>query len=131
MSNDRDISTGKEVPITPRDRDITFQRGIDFVVPYSRENINMCRCPQCPVQADSKCVKNKIGNSSKELKNLPEGEVPDPEDVSGLYCSAGEAICMDLNPERQCICNTCDVWKGYFLEEGTPSQYFCQNGRAK
>lgn len=131
MSSDRDTTTGEESPITPRDRDITFQRGTDFVVPYSRDNINMCRCPQCPVQADSKCVKDKLANSETEMKNLPEGEVPDPEDVPGLYCSTGEATCKDLNPEKQCICNTCDVWKGYLLEKGTPSQYFCQNGRAK
>ncbi|WP_269850078.1 DUF2769 domain-containing protein [Methanosarcina horonobensis] len=66
----------------------------------------------------------------KAMEDLPEGEVPDPEDVPGIYCSEGEATCQDLNPERQCICNTCDVWKEYLLENGTPSQYFCQNGRA-
>lgn len=131
MSNDKDMSAGEKIPITPRDRNITFQRETDFVVPYSRENINRCICPQCPVQADSKCAKDKLESSSKEMENLPEGEIPDQEDVPGLYCSTGNARCQDLNPERQCICNTCDVWKEYILEEETPSQYFCQNGRAK
>lgn len=130
MSNDRNTSSEGEGLITPRDRNMSFQRGMDFVVPYSRENINMCRCPQCPVQADSKCVKDKLESSSKEMKELPEGEVPNSEDVPGIYCSTGEARCQDLNPDRQCICNTCDVWKEFVLEEGTPSQYFCQNGKA-
>jgi hypothetical protein len=130
MSNGRNTSAGEEGQITPRDRNVSFQRGIDFVVPYSRENINRCRCPQCPVQADSKCVKDKLESSKKELEKLPEGEVPNPEDVPGIYCSTGKATCRDLNPGKQCICDTCDVWKEYVLEKGTPSQYFCQNGRA-
>jgi len=111
MSNDRNTSSEGEGTITPRDRGVYSQRGIDFVVPYSRDNINRCRCPQCPVQADSKCVKDKLENSKKVMGELPEGEVPDPEDVPGIYCSTGEATCQDLNPERQCICYTCNVWK--------------------
>lgn len=130
MSTDRDTTTGEEAPITPRDRNITFQRGTDFVVPYSRENINRCKCPQCPVQADSKCVKDKYDNLKKEMDILPADEVPEPDDVPGVYCSTGKATCKDLNPGRQCICNTCDVWKEYLLENGKPSLYFCQNGPA-
>ncbi|MPM36418.1 hypothetical protein SDC9_83014 [bioreactor metagenome] len=130
MSNDRDTTTGEEKPITPRDRNISFERETNFAVPYSRENINRCRCPQCPVQADSKCVKDKLDNLKKEMDILPADEVPEPDDVPGAYCSTGRAVCKDLNPGRQCICNTCDVWKEYLLENGKPSQYFCQNGPA-
>jgi hypothetical protein len=130
MSNVRDTTTGEESPITPRDRGVYVQREIDFVVPYSQENINTCRCSQCPVQADSKCVKDKLDNLKEEMEEIPAGEVPEPDDVPGVYCSTGKATCRDLNPGRQCICNTCDVWKKYALEGGTPSQYFCQNGRA-
>lgn len=130
MSTDRDISTGEENPITPRDRNISFQRATDFVVPYSQENINRCRCPLCPVQADSKCVKDKLENLKKEMEILPADENPEPDDVPGVYCSTSRATCEDLNPGRQCICNTCDVWKEYLLEKGKPSLYFCQNGPA-
>ena len=130
MSNVRDKTTGEEKPITPRDRNISFQRETDFVVPYSRENINRCRCPQCPVQAESKCVKDKVDNLKKEMNILPADEVPEPDDVPGTYCSTSRAVCKDLDPGRQCICNTCDVWKEYLLENGKPSQYFCQNGPA-
>ncbi|MDY9924867.1 DUF2769 domain-containing protein [Methanosarcina sp.] len=131
MSNGKNTSTEKENQTTPRDRNVSFQRETNFVVPYSRENINRCRCPQCPVQADSKCVKDKLENSKKAMEEMPEGEVPNSEDVPGIYCSTGKAACQDLNPDQQCICNTCDVWNEYVLEEATPSQYFCQNGRAK
>ncbi len=130
MSNGRNTSTEGKSPITPRDRGIYSQRETDFVVPYSRENINRCRCTQCPVQADSRCVKDKLESSKKAMEKMPVGEVPNPEDVPGIYCSTGNASCQGLNPDRQCICNTCDVWKEYFLEKGTPSQYFCLNGRA-
>lgn len=130
MSDGRNTPTEGESPVTPRDRGVYFQRGIDFVVPYSRENINRCRCPQCPVQADSKCVVDKLESSKRAMEKMPAGEVPNPEDVPGIYCSTGNARCQDLNPDRQCICNSCDVWKEYVLEKGTPSQYFCQNGRA-
>lgn len=130
MNKGRNTPTEEKGSIIPRDRDIAFERGIDFEIPYARENINRCRCTQCPVQADSKCVKDKLESSKKEMEKIPAGEVLNPEDVPGIYCSTGEARCQDLNPDRQCICNTCDVWKGYVLGEGTPSQYFCQNGRA-
>lgn len=130
MNKGRNTSTEEEGTIPPRDRNVYFQRGIDFEVPYERKNINRCMCPQCPVQADSKCVKYKLEVSKKEIEKMPVGEVPNPEDVPGSYCSIGKAICQDLSPDRQCICNTCDVWKEYVLEEGTPYQYFCQNGRA-
>lgn len=129
MNKGRNTSTEGESS-TPRDRDVYFERGIDFEVPYTRENINRCRCSQCPVQADSKCVKDKLESSKKEMEKIPAGEVPNPEAVPGIYCSIVEATCQDLSPARQCICNTCDVWKEYTLGEGTPAQYFCKNGRA-
>ena len=126
----RNTSTEEKDSIIPRDRDINPERGISFEVPYARSSINKCRCSQCPVQIDSKCIKDKLESSKTEMSKIPAGEVPDPEDVPGIYCSTGKATCQDLNPDRQCICNTCDVWKEYDLEKATPSQYFCQNGIA-
>ncbi|MDQ1253305.1 MAG: hypothetical protein QG646_2460 [Euryarchaeota archaeon] len=99
-------------------------------VPYTIENIKKCMCPKCPVQADSKCAMDKLDNLVRGLENAQEGEVPEPQDVPGIYCSAGKATCQDLDPNQQCICYTCAVWKEYNLGEGTPSMYFCQNGKA-
>ncbi len=124
MNKGRNKSIGERGSITPR------ERGTDFEVPYARSNVEKCRCPQCPVQADSKCAQDKIDNLKTVMANLSGERVPDPEDVPGVYCSTGKAICQDLNPDQQCICYTCTVWKEYDLEEGMPSMYFCQNGKA-
>jgi hypothetical protein len=130
LSKGRDTSTEENESITPRDRNVTFERGTDFVVPYESENINRCRCPQCPVQADNQCVQDKNKSSKQAMENLPEGEVPDPEDVPGVYCSTGKATCQNLHVDRQCICGSCEVWKEYNLTNANPNNHFCQHGRA-
>lgn len=130
MSKGRDTSTEENESITPRDRNVTFERGTDFVVPYESENINRCRCPQCPVQANNQCVQDKNKSSKQAMENLPEGEVPDPEDVPGVYCSTGKATCQNLHVDRQCICGSCEVWKEYNLTDANPNNHFCQHGRA-
>ncbi|MFY9200291.1 MAG: DUF2769 domain-containing protein [Methanosarcina flavescens] len=126
----RNTSIEEGSPIPPRDRNVTFERSMNFLVPYKRANINRCRCPQCPVQADSQCAQAKIKSSKQSMENLPEGEVPDPEDFPGVYCSEGEATCSDLDPDRQCICGSCEVWKEYDLKDANPNNHFCHNGRA-
>ena len=126
----RNISTEEGSPIPPRDRDITFERSTNFLVPYNRANVNRCRCPQCPVQDDSQCAQDKFKSSKQLMENLPEGEVPDPEDFPGVYCSEGEATCSDLDPDRKCICGSCEVWKENDLKDANPNNHFCHNGRA-
>jgi hypothetical protein len=116
--------------ITPRDRNITFERGTDFLVPYNEENINRCKCPLCPVQADSQCVRNRLQISKQELENAPEGVAPNPENVPGVYCSEGRTSCQDLEFDRQCICDSCEVWNEYVLKDANPNNHFCQQGRA-
>jgi hypothetical protein len=126
----RNEPTEEKSSIEPRDRKITFLRPTDFVVPYNEENIIRCRCPECPIQADSQCALDKLRNSRQELENAPEGEVPNPENVPGVYCSEGKASCQDLNFERECICCICDVWKEYDIKDASPNNHFCQYGRA-
>jgi hypothetical protein len=69
----RDVPTEEKGSIKPRDRNITFQRGTDFVVPYVEENINRCRCPQCPVQANSRCAQSEVKIARQALENAPAG----------------------------------------------------------
>jgi hypothetical protein len=99
-------------------------------VPYVVSNIERCMCPRCPVQADSVCTLEKIGNLKSEIKSLGEGEAPEPQKVPGVYCSAGTATCNDLDPNRDCICKTCPVWEEHRLEQASPMMYFCNIGRA-
>jgi Protein of unknown function (DUF2769) len=126
----RNTPTEEKGSITPRDRNMTFERGTDFVVPYVGENISRCKCPQCPVQADSQCAQDKIKSLKQAMENLPAGEISNPEDVPGVYCSEGKARCQDLDFDRQCICDSCDVWKEYDLKDANPNNHFCQHGRA-
>ena len=48
-----------------------------------------------------------------------------PKDVPGAYCSPGKARCQNLNVERQCICDSCEVWKEYDLKDADPNNHFC------
>lgn len=99
-------------------------------VPYTVDNIMKCMCPKCPVQANSKCAMNKLDSLVKGLESAGEGNVPEPLNIPGLYCSTGKATCHDLNPKEQCICYTCAIWKEYNLQNVEPVMYFCQRGKA-
>ncbi len=99
-------------------------------VPYIASNLERCMCSQCPVQSESACALEKMGNFKSEAKNLGEGKAPSPQSVPGVYCSAGEAICKDLNPNKDCICYTCPVWKEHNLENANVVKYYCGNGKA-
>ena len=102
----------------------------DAKVPYIASNLERCMCSQCPVQSESACAQEKIGNFKNEAKNVGEGKAPSPQNVPGIYCSAGEAICRDLNPNKDCSCNTCAVWKEYDLENANVIKYYCGSGKA-
>ncbi|MDD4358605.1 MAG: DUF2769 domain-containing protein [Candidatus Pacebacteria bacterium] len=97
------------------------------VIDFTKENMERCRCSQCPVQGTSKCVKEKLNN----IKNLREDEMPTSEDFPGMYCANGYAYCEDLDPEKECQCATCGNWKMYNLGNADPSQKYCQNGEAE
>jgi len=103
---------------------------VETKVPYTVSNIERCMCSQCPVQADSVCAQEKFSTLKNEIKSLGEGEAPEVQKVPGIYCSTGAATCVDLNPNRQCICKTCAVWEEYCLENAKPMMYFCNIGRA-
>ena len=103
---------------------------LKVTVPYTVSNIERCQCPQCPVQADSECAQEKYSRLKSELESPGGVEALEPQKVPGVYCSAGTATCMDLNPNRECICKTCAVWEENCLERANTRMYFCNNGRA-
>ncbi|MDR7666270.1 DUF2769 domain-containing protein [Methanosarcina sp. Z-7115] len=100
---------------------------VETKVPYNVLNIERCMCSQCPVQAASICARETFSSLKNEIKL---GEAPEPQKVPGVYCSTGAATCVDLNPNKQCICKTCAVWGDYCLEHANPMMYFCTIGRA-
>ncbi|KCZ71416.1 hypothetical protein ANME2D_02146 [Candidatus Methanoperedens nitroreducens] len=108
-----------------------MNKGLESKVPFIVENITRCMCPGCPVQTGSQCVNEKLGKLDEVMKNVSEGKAPKPEDVPGVYCSSGIAMCSDLDPSQVCICGSCAVWRDHNLVNGKPVYYFCQNGKAQ
>ena len=103
---------------------------IQVKVPYIASNLERCMCSHCPVQVESVCAQQKIGNLKYELRKLGEGKASSPQKVPGIYCSTGEAVCKDLNSNNECICKTCSVWKEYDLKNANISEYYCSSGKA-
>jgi hypothetical protein len=101
-------------------------------VEYNQENATLCMCTKCPVQAESACARQKVALMEAMMqKGMPEGMMPPPEDIPGLYCATGVAVCKDLDTSKMCICTTCSVWEKCKLAEGMPQGYFCKDGKAK
>lgn len=73
-----------------------------MIVPNTKENADMCNCPNCPTH--NECMKEK---SEK------------------LFCSKGKSICKLLH--QGCICGECPVASKYRLN----NLYFCDRGKAE
>jgi hypothetical protein len=101
-------------------------------VPYTLENAQLCICKNCPIQAESMCVKEKM---EKMQVTMQEGAlmstVPPPADLPGMYCATGVAACKDLDFTEMCMCGGCQVWARYYLAGGKPMGYFCRDGKAE
>ena len=98
----------------------------DPKVSFTTETIRKCICPQCPVQGKSQCVKDKMGNLPKTA-----GKPPAQEDIPGVYCSTGIAVCKDLDTGQLCICGGCQVFEKYNLADEKPMFYYCRDGMVK
>ena len=94
-------------------------------IPFSVENIKLCRCPICPVQHDSQCTKEQLNQIQETVKANP----IDPQKVPAEYCSQGPAACDDIDPSQTCICDTCEVFVEYTLTIAQPDGYFCTQGK--
>jgi len=95
-------------------------------VPFNQDNVKKCRCPVCPVQRESQCIKEKVNNIQSALKAFP----LKPPDIPGEYCAQGVASCKDIDIQQTCICDTCLVFSGYNLAGGQPVGLYCQDGKA-
>jgi len=95
-------------------------------VPFTMENVKKCICTKCPVQANSKCAKDKIMAMGKAM-NMP----MQAADVPGMYCSTGKAACTDLDMSKMCMCMACPLWAQYSLATSKPMGYYCRDGMAK
>ena len=96
-------------------------------VPFTRENINMCLCAECPVQTHSECVKDKMKSITGALKVQP----LQAKDIPHLYCTTGKATCTDLDMLKKCKCPSCSVFEKYSLKTAAPIAYHCRDGKAE
>jgi hypothetical protein len=118
-------------------------------VPLNKDVVMKCMCGMCPVQAQSACSKPKLkmmmdmrasmgmkgsempaGSMSAVQSEMSEMKMPSPDQLPGPYCSISKAACNDLDMNKACICNTCQVYKEYKLASGKPVEHFCFNGKA-
>jgi hypothetical protein len=102
-------------------------RQVASKVPLALDNVKKCLCPECPVQARSKCVAGLKSRLTAALKQNPLRH----EEIPGVYCGAGKATCTDIDPKKDCLCGDCAVYSQYKLEKGKPDLYFCSAGAAK
>jgi hypothetical protein len=96
-------------------------------VPFTQDNVKKCRCPLCPVQHTSQCVKQKVDKIQSALKANP----MDPQEIPAAYCAQGIASCKDIDTQQTCICDTCLVFSEYNLAGGQPAGYFCRDGKPR
>lgn len=108
-----------------------MNKNSDSKVPFTAETVTKCICPQCPVQGNSQCVKDKMEKLPEIMKTTGKGKVPKSQDIPGVYCSIDIAACNDLDTKQMCICGGCAVWQEYDLNSGEPIYYYCKNGRAR
>ncbi|PKL66151.1 MAG: DUF2769 domain-containing protein [Methanobacteriales archaeon HGW-Methanobacteriales-1] len=101
-------------------------------VEFNMENWEKCICKSCPVQADSKCAREKKMKAMEMMPKLKESKMmPEPEMVPGMYCANGKATCTDIDVSKMCQCNMCPLWKENDLPNGEPMGYFCRDGAAR
>ena len=96
-------------------------------VPFNRENINMCSCGGCPVQAQSTCAKGKMDAVAGALKVQP----LQPKEIPFVYCATGKAACNDLDMHQKCQCPSCPVFQKYSLSKASRVAYYCRDGKAE
>lgn len=95
-------------------------------VPFEKDAVAKCICPQCPVQTKSKCAQDLKPKLEEALSHSPLRR----EEIPGLYCATGKAACPDLDTGQSCICGDCPVFARYKLAAAKPAMYYCKDGSA-
>jgi hypothetical protein len=93
---------------------------------FSEENVQKCLCVDCPVQANSQCIKEKSNRMGEVTVKFLNSEI-----LPGLYCSGGAPGCDDIDTDISCICGACDVYHKYRLGGGQPLDHYCKYGSAR
>lgn len=92
-------------------------------VAKTRENLQKCRCNECP----SYTIGCKVKNYPVNLLRMIEG-MENAEHFEGMFCAYGTSKC--IAEDRGCLCENCDV----FHENNLHRDEFClplQNSEVK
>ena len=97
-------------------------------VEYTIQNLENCRCPNCPVRESSSCIASKVAGMGQSHTSGSTARMPAPQAVQMLFCShaVGKSDCADLNASMACNCPGCSVWSVNELN----SSYYCTRGAA-
>ncbi|MFA0834318.1 MAG: DUF2769 domain-containing protein [Methanobacterium formicicum] len=99
-------------------------------IDFNKKNMEKCKCHQCKVQSDSRCVSDKVLLLKEKVLGLDVdiSWALEPEEFPGLYCTLGTSHCTDLKSHEECECIKCPIWKENDLGSALPKGYFCQDG---
>lgn len=96
---------------------------------YDRDSYNRCNCGGCPAQLESKCVQDLESRLALKKEQIQrEGEMPDPDEMPGVYCAdpVGKSSCVDIQASKSCLCPACTL----AIMEGLENSYYCLKGSA-
>ncbi len=96
-------------------------------IEFNRENIEKCLCIKCKVNSKSRCIKERV--ILIQEKALSDALVR-PEEFPALYCASGKEHCSDLDKDENCLCPDCTIYAENDMGTGSPSNYFCLNGKS-
>lgn len=77
-------------------------------VARTKENLEHCRCMDCPSYTLGCKIKNMPGNVYKMM-----GDLEDVEHFEALYCAFEKSRCIE--EDRGCLCPDCIVHSQYHL----------------
>lgn len=87
-------------------------------VARTKENLQRCKCMDCPSYTLGCKIKNMPGNLYKLM-----GEIEDVEHFEGMFCAFEKSNCIEES--KGCLCNECEIFHKYRLNR----QDFCiENG---
>ncbi len=78
------------------------------LVARTRENLERCKCLDCPSYTMGCKIKNIPTNLYKLVNNLDK-----TEHFEGMFCAFEKSHCIEQG--KGCLCNTCEIYHKYQL----------------
>ncbi len=82
------------------------------VVEKNQENLEMCKCMDCPSYSITCKIKEMPHNIIDEIQGIE-----NVSDLEQMFCAYTKSRC--INEDKGCMCNECGVHGKYNLEDGS------------